>query len=104
MTLQASLDALTHDAKEWHDTSTKLQECVNLVARLQLTHEFSWMGYLVDTQTNYEAMRSHIETILKAGVKETDKVGDALVAVRDTFEGTDQAAKDKIASKWKPVI
>jgi len=44
MGLEADFNALTHDAKEWHDTATKLQECANLVKTLTLDgSSASWL-------------------------------------------------------------
>ncbi|HEY3015753.1 MAG TPA: hypothetical protein VGJ41_11620 [Nocardioides sp.] len=104
MGLEADFNALTHDAKEWHDTATKLQECANLVKTLTLDGEFSFMAPLVSLDGNYESTRAHVEKICTAGHDQTKAIGDALIKVRDILQGSDEAAKAKLHGLWDPVV
>jgi hypothetical protein len=100
MTFKASMDALTKDAKRWDDTASMLQraraDCADMTLRAQ---DFSFMGG--DVHKQYEEVRSFVEDYLRDGVRETSGAGDALRKVHSTYQGSDDAAKDRLKSAWE---
>jgi uncharacterized protein YukE len=100
MTFKASMEALTKDAQRWDDTAEMLQkaraDCADMTLRAQ---DFSFMGG--DVHKQYEEVRSFMEDYLRDGERETSGAGDALRKVHNTYEGADEAAKDRLKSAWE---
>jgi hypothetical protein len=100
MTFKASMEALTNDAKRWDDTAEMLQTARNNCADMTLrAQDFSFMGG--DVHKQYEEVRSFVEDYLRDGVRETSGAGDALRKVHSTYQGSDDAAKDRLKSAWE---
>lgn len=99
MSFSTAMDALQQDAVRWDETADGLQAAGSIVRSLAVpAAAFSFAGG--DVQAVYEELRARVETLLSEGETETAGAAVALRAVRRTYEGADQAAKDRIAGLW----
>ncbi|NBE52157.1 hypothetical protein [Streptomyces boluensis] len=100
MTFKASMDALTADAKRWDDTAAMLQtaggKCADMTLRAQ---DFSFLGG--DTHEAYEAVREFMKGFLLDGERAASGAGNALIKVRNTYEGSDETAKQNLKEAWE---
>jgi hypothetical protein len=100
MTFKASMEALTKDAKRWDDTAEMLQkaraDCADMTLRAQ---DFSFLGG--DVHQQYEEVREFMQDYLRDGERETSGAGDGLRKVHSTYQGSDEAAQQRLKSAWE---
>jgi hypothetical protein len=103
VTVEVALEALTSDAKKWHDTSTTLATAASQAEGLTLTDvQLSWASQETGLQATYEQIRSRVAGLLSEGATETDRIGDTLITVRKTYESTDDDARAALNGVWTP--
>jgi len=101
LSFEASIDALTADSRRWDDSADMLATAAKTVGGMRLGPDvFGFAGG--NAYEAYESIRSYTEEYLQKGSHETSGAAAALRQVRDTYEGSDEEAKQKFASKWKP--
>lgn len=100
MSFKASMEALQKDAKRWDDTAEMLQtaksDCAAMTLRAQ---DFSFMGGEVHKE--YEEIRDFMEDYLADGQRATSGAADALRKVHETYQGSDDNAKERLKSSWE---
>lgn len=100
MSFKTSMDALSADANRWDTTATMLATAAKAAGGMTLSpSSFTFVGG--NAYQAYESLRSHTEEYLQKGSNETSGAAAALRKVRDTYEGSDEGAKQKIVSKWQ---
>lgn len=99
MTFEAAMEALTADAVRWDTTAGVLGGAADSTGGLAASpSQFSFAGGTVASL--YEETRASVERLLRGGESETAGAAVALRKVRETYEGTDQAARDRLAGTW----
>lgn len=100
MSFKTSMHALSADAKRWDDTSDKLATAAKAAGGMTISPAaFTFVGG--DAHTAYESLRSYAEGYLREGSNETSGAAAALRKVRNTYEGSDERAKDRLHKKWQ---
>lgn len=100
-TLQAALDALAHDATTWDDVSATLSTAGTSAAGEVLTDDqFSWAGSATGLSETYAALKDKIAGLCQNGSQETTAAAAELRNVKTTYEGTDDAAKNRLNGVW----
>ncbi|MFC7488015.1 hypothetical protein ACOCJ7_18375 [Knoellia sp. CPCC 206453] len=103
MSFEVALQALGDDAAVWDDVSSTLSTATTSASSLTLsTSQLSWAADVVGLTTTYESMRAKIERLLREGTTETDTIAANLRTVKTTYEGHDEAAKQRLAAAWSP--
>lgn len=103
MTLKVALEALAEDAGVWDEVSTTLASARDSAAGLTVTeNEMSWASDVTGLLQTYESMRSKTEALLGGGATETSTIAEGLRTVKTTYEGSDQAAVERLSSAWAP--
>ncbi len=103
MTLKVALEALASDAGVWEDVSTTLGTARDSASGLTVTQgQMSWASDVTGLLQTYEAMRSKTEGLLGAGATQTSTMAQGLRTVKTTYEGSDQAAVERLSSAWAP--
>ena len=83
MTLKVALEALASDAGVWDDVSTTLGSARDSASGLTVTQgQMSWASAVTGLLQTYEAQ--------------------GLRTVKTTYEGSDQAAVERLSSAWAP--
>ncbi|ACQ82073.1 hypothetical protein Bcav_3831 [Beutenbergia cavernae DSM 12333] len=99
MSFEAAMQALTDDANRWRTVAGELNSASTSAGGLGLAaSQFSFAGATV-SQT-YENLRAHVQEVLSQGNTEITGAAAELDQVRTTYEGTDQAAKDRLNGTW----
>lgn len=99
MTFEAAMEALTEDAKRWERIADVVGDAADSAASLTARpSQFSFAGGTV--ATGFEDVRVIVEQLLRGGETQLAGAGTALRAVRSTYEGTDEAAKSRLAGTW----
>jgi hypothetical protein len=102
-TLKVALEALAADAGVWDDVSTTLTSARDSASGLTVTEgEMSWASDVTGLLQTYEAMRSKTEGLLGGGATQTSTIATGLRTVKSTYEGSDQAAVERLSSAWAP--
>ena len=100
-TLQAALDALSHDATTWDDVSSTLSSAATSASGEFLDDDqFSWAGSATGLTATYAALKDKIAGLCAGGSQETAAAAQELRNVKTTYEGTDEAAKNKLHGVW----
>ena len=103
MTLKVALEALAADAGVWDDVSSTLGGARDSATGLTVTQgQMSWAADVTGLLQTYESMRSKTETLLGDGSTQTSTIAHGLRQVKTTYEGSDQAAVDRLSSAWAP--
>src|SRR6476469_7668080 len=103
MTLKVALEALSSDAGVWDDVSTTLGSARDSATGLTVTQgQMSWAADVTGLLQTYEAMRSKTERLLGGGATQTSTIAQGLRTVKTTYEGSDQAAVQRLSSAWTP--
>lgn len=99
MSFETALDALTSDARLWDEISQELGGAARSASGLVLDpSQFSFAGGGV--AASYESARARVQALLDGGERETEGAATALLQVRQTYEGTDQAARAELEGVW----
>ena len=99
MSITTALDALTADANRWEGVADELGGAGDAAAALWLPRSaFSFAGG--DAAATYEAVRAHVESLLRGAQSEVVGAAAALRQVRATYEGTDDAARAALQATW----
>ncbi|MBT0993258.1 hypothetical protein KIN34_03010 [Cellulomonas sp. DKR-3] len=99
MTFEAAMQALTDDAKRWDGVADVTRTAADSAGSLSVRpSQFSFAGGAVST--SFEEIRSVVEGLLRGGSAEMAGAATALRQVRATYEGTDEAAKQRLAGTW----
>lgn len=103
MSFEVALEALGDDAGVWDGVSGTLSTATTSASSLTLTtSQLSWAAEVVGLTTTYESMREKIERLLREGTTATETIAANLRTVKTTYEGHDEAAKQRLASAWSP--
>ena len=103
MTLKVALEALASDAGVWDDVSTTLGSARDSATGLTVTQgQLSWASDVTGLLQTYEAMRAKTEQLLGGGATQTATIAQGLRIVKTTYEGSDQAAVERLSSAWAP--
>jgi len=103
MTLKVALEALAQDAGVWDDVSSTLGGARDSASSLTVTEgQMSWAADVTGLLQTYESMRSKTQTLLGDGSTQTSTIAQGLRQVRTTYEGSDQAAVERLSSAWAP--
>jgi hypothetical protein len=103
MDLKVALAALASDARVWDDVSSTLGGARGSATGLTVTEgEMSWAADVTGLLQTYEAMRSKTARLLAGGETQTATIARGLLTVKATYEGSDQAAVERLASAWAP--
>lgn len=99
MSFEAAMEALSNDSRLWDGVSQELYEASRVASGLSLApSQFSFAGDNV--AATYETARAKVEALLKGGESETAGASAALLQVRRTYEGTDEAARASLEGVW----
>lgn len=99
MTFEAAMQALTDDAKRWDGVADATRTAADKAGGLTVhASQFSFAGGSVSTA--FEDVRSLVEELLRGGATEMAGAATALRQVRTTYEGTDEAARQRLAGTW----
>jgi len=103
MTLKVALEALASDAGVWDDVSSTLGSARDSASGLTVTQaQMSWASDVTGLLQTYEAMRAKTEGLLGGGATQTSTIAQGLRTVKTTYEGSDQAAVERLSSAWAP--
>lgn len=101
MTLQSSLDALESDAVRWDTTSHTLADAGTAAQGLALgTSQLSWAADETGLTATYEQIRAKVAGLLTEGGEQTGAIATRLRQVKRDYEGTDEAARARLAGSW----
>ncbi|MFQ6172657.1 hypothetical protein ACK8HX_13695 [Oryzobacter sp. R7] len=104
MSFRVALEALSADAGVWDEVSTTLDGASTTAAGLGLTtSQLSWAAEVVGLTATYESMRAKTERLLGEGATQTSTIAEGLRTVKTTYEGSDEAAKQRLESAWAPI-
>jgi hypothetical protein len=99
MTFEAAMQALTDDAKRWDGVADATGTAASTAGALTAhPSQFSFTGGAVATA--FEELRAVVENLLRDGSAEMAGAATALRQVRATYEGTDEAARQRLAGTW----
>ena len=103
MSFEVAIQALQDDAVVWDGVSATLSTATTSATSQTLTtSQLSWAADVVGLTETYESMRAKIEKLLREGTTETNTIAANLRTVMTTYEGHDEAAKQRLASAWTP--
>lgn len=99
MSVTVALEALTADANRWDAVSGALTGAARAAGDLGLSEKtFSFAGGSVSS--TYEAVRAHVQQLLRQGGAETAGAAAALRQVRTAYESTDEATRSGLQGLW----
>ena len=103
MTLKVALEALAADAVVWDDVSSTLGGARDSAVGLTVSEaQMSWAADVTGLLQTYESIRSKTQTLLGDGATQTSTMAEGLRQVKATYEGSDQAAVERLSSAWAP--
>jgi uncharacterized protein YukE len=100
-TLQAALDALSHDATSWDAAAEVTSDAMTAASQQTLTvSDLSWAAGVVGLSDTYDSMVQKMVGLLSGGTIEMREIATELRAVKTTYEGTDDAARARLDGVW----
>ncbi|MGL5867018.1 MAG: hypothetical protein ACRCYX_14340 [Dermatophilaceae bacterium] len=102
MTVQASLEALEHDAPIWDEVSAEIGAAGATVGVFALSGEaVSWMAGMEGFLDLYDEVRTLVATLLEEGAATTAAIGNGLRQVRRQYQDDDAAARARFRGVWE---